>query len=93
MFTLCVVASCEQVLVFTEELYCCKLGCERKLIYLCNFMCGQIHSKKSKHIRKAESCLFNGEQILVKNTACGWWCSRIALRVCLCAKLIKNNSV
>lgn len=86
VFTLCAVASCKQVLAFMEELYCCKLGCERKLIYLCNFMCGQIHSKKSKRIRKAESCLFNGEQILVRNTVCGTWCSRIALCVCVCVQ-------
>lgn len=82
VFTLHVVASHKRALALMEELHLCKRKGECKLVYQCYFMCGQTHSEKSKQIRKAENCLFNGEQIRLKSTACGWWCSRRAVCVC-----------
>lgn len=83
VFILHVVASCKRCPGWKR----CKRRDECKLMGQRDFMCGQIHSEKSKQIRKEESCLFNGEHILLKSTMCGWWCSRRAVCVSVCEAL------
>lgn len=77
--------TCGCILQALSSMERCKRRAEYKLMGQSDSMCGQIHSGKSKQIREAESCLFNGEHVVLKSTVCGWWCSRRA--VCLCVKL------
>lgn len=83
VFILHVVASC----MHCPQWKRCKRRAECKLMGQSDFMCGQIHFEKSKRVRKAESCLFNGERILLKSTICGWWCNRRAVYVSVCEAL------
>ena len=55
LFTLDAVACHKQALALMEELYHCKLGHECKLIYWCNFMCGQTTLKRQSGLGKQKA--------------------------------------